>query len=136
MADHYAPHGYHTITPYFTVKDASEFMEFLKKVFHAEELNRGTNENGSITHAEVRIGAAIVEVSEGNDRFPPRTNTLHIFVADTDECYRRALAAGATSLYEPGDMPYGERSGGVEDPFGNHWYIATFQGEEGNGYHE
>jgi len=136
MAGHYTPRGYHTITPFFTVKGASEFMEFLKNAFHAEELNRGTNENGAINHAEVRIGAAIVELSEGNDRFPPRTNTLHIFVEDTDDCYRRAIAAGAASLYEPGDMPYGERSAGVEDPFGNHWYIATFKGGERDSYYE
>ncbi|BAD63954.1 VOC family protein [Paenibacillus septentrionalis] len=135
MAKKIAPHGYHTVTPHFTVRDANQLIEFLKKVFEAEELNRGTSEGGAITHAEVRIGDTIVELSEGNERFPPRTNTIHLFVADSDECYSRAIAAGATSLYEPADMPYGERSGGVEDPFGNHWYIATFTGREGHGYY-
>lgn len=135
MAEKKAPQGYHTITPYFTVIDANKLIEFLKKVFDAEELNRETGEGGSIIHAEVRIGSSIVEVSEGKDRFPPRTNTVHVFVEDTDECYSRAMTAGATSLYEPSDMPYGERSAGVEDPFGNHWYIATFTGRENRGYY-
>lgn len=118
-----------------TVQDADKMIEFLKKVFEAEELNKGTNQHGFITHAEVRIGNTMIELSHANDRYPPRTNTLHVFVGDTDDCYTRALEAGATSLYEPADMPYGERSGGVEDPFGNHWYIATFTGGEGYGYY-
>jgi PhnB protein len=130
-----APHGYHSVTPHFTVNDANKMIEFLKKVFNAEELNRGTGEGGSINHAEVRIGDTIVELSDGNELFPPRPSTLHVFVADAEACYQRAIAAGATSLYEPADMPYGERSGGVEDPFGNHWYIATFTGGEGHGYY-
>jgi PhnB protein len=135
MAGTNSPRGYHTVTAHFTVRDANKLIEFLKKVFGAEELNRGTGEGGSITHAEVRIGDTIVELSDGNDMFPPRTNSLHVFVTDVEECYHRAMAAGASSLYEPADMPYGERSGGVEDPFGNHWYIATFSGGEGQGYY-
>lgn len=135
MAEMNAPHGYHTVTPYFTVQDASKLITFLVEVFDAEELNRAKNEDGSITHAEVRIGNTIVEMSNSSERFPPRTNTLHIFVADIDDCYQRAIAAGANSLYEPADMPYGERSAGVEDAFGNHWYIATYTGEEGKGYY-
>lgn len=135
MAHKHVPRGYQTVTPYFTVKNVNLLIAFMKEVFDAEEVNRGTGEGGSITHAEVRIGDTIVELSEGNDRFPPRMNTLHVFVANTDDCYERAIAAGATSLYEPADMPYGERSGGVEDPFGNHWYIATFTGGEVHGYY-
>lgn len=134
MTAPYAPHGYQSVTPHFTVRDASALIAFLEQVFEARELNRGTEENGRITHAEVQIGNTIIELSDGNDRFPPRESTLHVFVADTDSCYQRAIAAGAESLYEPADMPYGERSAGVQDPFGNHWYIATFQGEEGQGY--
>jgi uncharacterized glyoxalase superfamily protein PhnB len=109
-------------------------IEFVRAAFDAEELRRDTDGSGRITHAEVRIGDTIVELSDGNGKYPPRLNTLHLFVADTDSCYRRAVDAGAASLYEPADMPYGERSAGVEDPFGNHWYIATFLGGEGNGY--
>lgn len=132
----YTPRGYQTVTPYFTVEDAGKMMEFIKTVFGGIEMSRASSEVGTITHAEVRIGATMIELSAGNEKYPPRQNTLHVFVGDVDDCYRRALDAGAISLYEPEDMPYGERSGGVEDPFGNHWYIATFTGEEGQGYYK
>jgi len=134
MAYNHAPRGYHNVTAYFIVKDAAGFIVFLQSVFAAEELSRNTDEGGRVTHAEVRIGDSIVEVSGGSDRFPARQGTAHVFVADTDACYSRALSAGATSLYEPQEMPYGERSAGIEDPYGNHWYLATFLGGEGKGY--
>lgn len=127
----HAPAGYRSVTPYFTVTDANRLIQFLELVFHAEVLNRSTNGVGAVVHSEVRLGDTIVELSDANDRFGPRTNTLHIFVGDTDACYERALKAGAASLYEPADMPYGERSAGIADPFGNHWYIATFTREGG-----
>lgn len=135
MSNRYTPHRFHTVTPYFTVNGADKFIAFLKAVFEAEELNRGLRDDGSVGHLEAKIGDTIVELSDGTERFPARPCTMHIFVADTDACYRRALDAGAVSLYEPADMPYGERSAGIEDPFGNHWYIATFTAGEGKGYY-
>ncbi|QGQ98223.1 VOC family protein [Paenibacillus psychroresistens] len=135
MTEKYAPHGYQSVTPHFSLNNASSLIEFLKKVFGAEELNRAVNDRLEISHAEVRIGNTIIELSDANENYPPRPGTMHIFVGDADECYNRALAAGAKSLYEPADMPYGERSGGVEDAFGNHWYIATFTGGAGKGYY-
>lgn len=135
MSHNAAPQGYQTVTPYFTVQDAGQMIAFMKEAFHATELNRTCREDGTVAHAEVRIGGTIVELSSGSDKYPPRQNTLHLFVEDVDRCYERALNAGATSLYEVADMPYNERSGGVEDPFGNHWYIATFHGGEGRGYY-
>ncbi|MGB7999684.1 MAG: VOC family protein [Anaerobacillus sp.] len=134
MGNNHRPHGYQSVTPYFTVNGAEEFIDFLKKVFEAEELQRGGDDINSIQHAEVKIGDTIVEISEANNDFLPRTNALHLFVSDVDACYKRALEAGCTLLYEVADMPYGERSGGVVDPHGNHWYIATFTGGEGQGY--
>ena len=133
-ASSHKPAGYQSVTPYFTVRDAEGMIAFLRQVFEAEEISRHADEDGRIVHAEVRVGDTIVEVSAGNERFPPRGNSLHVFVEDTDACYRRAIEAGASSLYEPEDMPYGERSGGVEDPYGNQWFIATFLKGEGRGY--
>lgn len=127
----YVPDGYRTVTPYFIVEFAEPFMTFAARAFGAEAMSR-TEKEGRVAHAELRIGDTIIELSEVSGRYPPRTNTLHLFVPDTDACYSRALEAGAISLYEPADMPYGERSAGVEDPFGNHWYIATYAGEAGN----
>ena len=134
MAYNHAPHGYRSVTAYFIVEDAAGFMDYVAKVFDAETLSKSEDAGGRIVHAEMRIGDSIVEVSGGNEQFPPRPGTVHVFVGDTDACYERALAAGAESLYEPADMPYGERSAGIADPYGNHWYLATFLGGEGRGY--
>jgi len=126
MAAPYKPQGYSTVTPYFIVAGADRFIEFLRNGFDAEELERHTRPDGSIQHAACRIGDSIIEIGGGtNEDFPPMNNAIHLFVEDADEVYNRALKAGARSLYEPQNHDYGERSGGVEDPFGNHWYIAT-----------
>lgn len=126
MAKAHKPEGYSTVTPYLIASDADRLIEFLKTGFDAEELERYTRPDGSVQHAACRIGDSVVEIGGGtNEQFPPMRNALHLFVKDADEMYRRALLAGARSLYEPQNHDYGERSGGVEDPCGNHWYIAT-----------
>src|SRR5690606_21937014 len=111
---------------YLIAKGADKLIDFLKQVFDAEELERHCRPDGSIQHAACRIGDSIIEIGGGsNEEFPPMQNALHIYVKNTDDVYKQALAAGAKSLYEPQDHDYGERSCGIEDPSGNHWYIAT-----------
>ncbi|GGB90499.1 VOC family protein [Staphylococcus nepalensis] len=123
------PDGHRTVTPYLIVEEADKFIDFLKHTFEAkEETERFTSSDGVIQHVEICVGDSIIELSEARERFPSMQSALHVFVEDTDSCYKRALEAGATSLYEPQDMPYGERSGGVKDESGNHWYIATSLG--------
>lgn len=125
MSTTYKPQGYSNVTPYFIVTGADRFIEFLRDCFDAEEIEKNIRLDGSIQHAACRIGDSIVEIGECSGRdFPSRQNTIHLFVKDVDEVYNRTLQAGARSIYEPQDHDYGERSGGVEDPFGNHWYIA------------
>ena len=88
---------------------------------------RAETPEGGIPHAQVLIGDSIVALAGGRGRreFPVRPSTLHLYVPDTDALYERALAAGATSIQPPADRPYGDRSAGVTDPFGNRWFIAT-----------
>src|SRR5215510_15708529 len=118
--------GFHSLTPYIIVRGASQFIEFAKQVFGAEEKVRvPAQERSRIMHAELRLGDSMIELSDGNEQHPPRPAAIHVYVPDTDNVYRRALDAGATSLHAVEEMPYGERSGSVKDPFGNHWYIAT-----------
>jgi PhnB protein len=119
------PAGFHTVTPYLIVRGAERLIEFLKQAFGAEEIYRSTQPDGRIGHTELRIGDSMVELAEGNDQWQPMPCALHLYVPDTDATYRRALEAGATSLFEPADTFYGDRSGGVADPSGNQWYIAT-----------
>ena len=94
-------------------------VEFLEKAFGAVHVS------GSMEHAELRLGETIVELSEAHGRWGPTRGAFHIFVSDCDAVYAAALRAGATSIWAPEDKPYGERSAGVTDAWGNQWYIAT-----------
>ena len=121
--------GFHSVTPYIIVRGAAEFIEFAKEAFGAEEkLRVPTSDGKRIMHAEIRIGDSMMELSDGNEQYPPRPASIHLYLPDTDSAYERALAAGGTSLHQVDEMPYGERSGSVKDPFGNQWYIATHHG--------
>ena len=128
MANAYKPDGFRAVTPYLHVQGAAQLIDFMKRAFDAEEVNRTTSDDGVVQHAELQLGDSKLECSEGRDAYPAMPCAIHLYVSDTDACYRRALAAGAASLYAPEVMPYGERSAGVKDPFGNHWYIATWLG--------
>ena len=124
--------GFTTVTPYIRVHEAG-LVEFLAQVFDARETFSGRGGDGGM-HREVRIGDSMVMIGEGGtgggDVMPIRPVTFHVFVKDVDATFKRAIAAGATSLGEPADRHYGERAGFVSDPFGNHWYIATPLGPE------
>ena len=80
--------------------------------------------DGSIHHAEIKIGDSIVMMGEPAEPAKARPSTLYLYVPDVDAAYKAALAGGK-SLMEPADEFYGDRSGGVEDPSGNQWYVAT-----------
>lgn len=121
----YIPEGLRTVNVYLHPKGAEQLIDFMKRAFGAEEVARAHSPDGAIGHAKVRIGDSIIEMGEAHGPWQPKPTTLHLYVPDTDELYRRALDAGATSIMEPKDQPYGDRSGGVRDPFGNQWFIAT-----------
>jgi len=119
------PEGYHTITPFVTVQDADKLIDFLKQVFAATEIERMTNTDGTIKHAEVRIGDSVLMISEARGEWKPMPAAFYLYISDVDAVYQRALAAGATSLMEPTNTFYGNRESGVTDQFGNYWWIAT-----------
>jgi PhnB protein len=115
----FQPDGWHTITPRIIVRDPENLIAFLKTVFSAQgELQPGRP-------AEMRFGDSIVMVSDGGGLRESSTAFLYIYVADVDATYARAMAADATSLEVPADMPYGDRRAMVRDPWGNTWQIAT-----------
>ena len=119
------PMGYHTITPFLSVHGAARLIDFVKQVFEAAEIERMMNEDGTIKHAEVRIGDSILMVSEARGEWQPMPSAFYLYVSDARAVYQRALQAGAISLMEPVDTFYGNRESGVKDSFGNHWWIAT-----------
>ena len=119
------PPGFGTVTPMFRAEGAERLVTFLKEAFGAVEVERTSGPSGEIRHSEIRLGESMIEVSDAHGQWGPTTGGFHLFVENCDAVYERALRAGATTLYTPEDKPYGERSGGVTDPFGNQWFIAT-----------
>ena len=111
------------VTPYITVHQPAELIDFVTQAFGAIEHFRATGSAGGM-HAEVSIGDSIVMIG-GAEHIEPMPTAIHLYVPDVDQAYERALEAGAKSLMPVADQPYGERSGGVEDVHGNRWYIAT-----------
>ena len=123
--DNYKWEGAPTLQPYLHPLRAEPVINFLKRAFGAEELGRHATPDGVIHHTTVKIGDALMEMGEAHGKYEFTPGMFYLYVPDCDAQYRRAVAAGATSLHEPKDQPYGDRSGAVTDPFGNQWYIAT-----------
>jgi PhnB protein len=121
----YIPEGLHTVTAYLHPLRAEPVISFLKRAFGAVELEKYASPDGVIHHAKIRIGDAVLEMGEAHGPYQPMPSMFQLYVPDVDAMYLRAMNAGATSISEPADQPYGVRSGGVRDVFGNQWYIAT-----------
>jgi uncharacterized glyoxalase superfamily protein PhnB len=126
------PEGYRTVTPYLTVADVHAEIAFVQKVFGAEGKIYGLGSQGGF-HSEYRIGDSMVMIGGGGEgttwKGTPVPAALHLYVEDVDEVYKRAIAAGATSLMAPTDQEYQDRDAAVRDSNGNDWYIGTHQGE-------
>lgn len=118
------PKGFGTVTPFLTVADAAKLIDFLKQAFAAQVTFRMDGPDGSVRHAEVKIGDSMVMIGQAPAGQEMRA-MLHLYVPDIDAVYRSAMAAGATSIREPADQFYGDRTGGVRDLCGNQWWIAT-----------
>lgn len=119
------PDGFHSVTPYLIVEGVAGLIDFLKQAFDAVEKERLPGPDGKVGHGEVRIGDSVVMMGEASGEWKPMPGAIYLYVNDTDATYKRALAAGATSLMEPSDQFYGDRNAGVKDPCGNMWWIAT-----------
>jgi PhnB protein len=119
------PEGFRSVTPYFHPHGADRMIDFLKQAFGADEVARYAGPDGSIVHAQVRIGDSVLEMGEAHGPYQPMPSAIYLYVADVDSTYQRALEAGATAAQPPADRPYGDRTAFVKDPFGTTWYIAT-----------
>jgi len=124
MSSH-KPGGYTTVSPYLIVDGASRTIEFLVRVFDAVELRRFPDSTGKLMHAEVRVDDTVVMLADGGAGWPPVASQVHVYVPDVDATYTRALKAGATSVQEPVKKDDADKRGGVKDPGGTTWWIAT-----------
>jgi len=127
------PEGYEGATPYLIIKGAANALEFYKRAFGATEIMRIPAPGGTVGHAEIKIGKAIIMLA---DEFPdmncksPQSYggtpvSIMVYVQDVDAFVKRAVAAGAKELRPVEDKFYGDRAGSLEDPFGHQWHFAT-----------
>ena len=125
MSGSHKPEGYSTVSPYLIVDGASETIEFVVRVFDGVPLRRFADESGKLVHAEVRIDDTVVMVADAVQGWPAVPSHVHVYVADVDATYRRALEAGASSVQEPVQRDDPDKRGGVKDAGGTTWWIAT-----------
>lgn len=127
------PEGYHSVTPYLAVRNATAALEFYQKAFGATELMRMADDRGKIGHAEIRIGDSPIMLADehpdidflGPESRGGSTVSIMVYTEDVDALFRRALEAGATEVRPLKDEFYGDRVGSVRDPFGHIWHLAT-----------
>jgi PhnB protein len=127
------PEGYHTLTPYLIFRGAAEAIAFYTRAFGATETTRVESEGRGIAHAEIRVGDSPImladEAPEMDARSPEGFGgspiSLMLYVEDVDAWFARAVEAGAKVLRPVTDHDHGDRMGGVEDPFGYRWWIAS-----------
>jgi uncharacterized glyoxalase superfamily protein PhnB len=124
----YFSEGAPTIQPYLHPVKCGPVINFLERAFDARETGRATSPEGVVLHTTLKIGDAALEMLDAVGIYQPMPGMFYLYVPDVDATYRRALEAGAASISEPVNQSYGDRSGGVEDPIGNKWYIATHLG--------
>ncbi len=121
------PDGYHSVTPYLLVEGAQSLIDFMKEAFGATERFRMEAPGGKIGHAELEIGDSVIMLADAStsDQGTPMPAMINLYVEDVDKTYQQALEGGATSVREVANQFYGDRNGGVRDPYGNVWWIAT-----------
>jgi PhnB protein len=128
------PDGFHTVTPYLIFKDAAPALAWYERAFGAKELFRKLDDAGKIRHAEMMVGTSPIMLAGEFAEFPEWKSAesrggspvhMYLYVEDCDALFARALAAGAKQLLPMQDQEYGDRQGGLTDPFGHVWYIAS-----------
>ena len=115
------PSQYNRLMPYLIVPNANQFIEFMKEVFGATVQHLTPRSEGIIMHGELRICESVIMFADTTEQFTSRPAGIFIYVESTDETYKKAIAAGATSIMEPMKQPYGYTCG-FHDPFGNDWW--------------
>lgn len=117
--------SYRTVTPYLIVADAEAELRFLQTAFGGVERELHRDDDGTVRHAEIRIGDSLVMLGQSSAEWVALRAALYLWVDDVDATYRRALAAGARSESAPEDKPYGHRNAGVIDANDITWWIAA-----------
>jgi PhnB protein len=120
-----APAGYTTVAPWIVTTDAGQLLDFITAAFEGTELARVPLEDGSIGHAEIRVGDTVLLAFDRRSGWPETPSLLRVYVTDADATMARAVAAGARVVTPPSTHAFGQRVGRVRDPFGNIWWISA-----------
>lgn len=122
----YKPESYNSVSPYFVVDGAQQFIDFVKNLFGAEELRRYDTDDGKIMHDEVRIDDSVIMVGDATADYPANQHMMHVYVPNVDEVFTKALSLGCRAVEAPksrdGDP---DRRGMFADSAGNMWAIGT-----------
>jgi PhnB protein len=120
-----SPAGYTTVAPWIVTDNTGQLLDFVTTVFGGQELGRVPLEDGSIGHAEIRIGDTVLLAYDRRDGWPQLPSLLRAWVSGPDAAMARAVEAGARVVTEPSDSAFGQRGGRVRDPFGNIWWVVA-----------
>lgn len=120
----YVPPGFNTVTPYFCVEKAEDFVRFLVDGLEGVETCRTMRPDGLIANVQVRLGTSTVMVSEATEQYKAMAASYYLYVDDAHASMKRAMDNGASLEMEIADMPYGDRQGGIKDRHGNIWWIS------------
>ncbi|MBK8504305.1 MAG: VOC family protein [Saprospiraceae bacterium] len=126
MSKSFKPTGYNSVSPYFIIDGAQQFIDLMKAIFDAKELRRYDLPDGSIMHAEVQIDDSVVMLGDSSDRFPPVALVLHVYVTNVDEVFKKAIDSGCEIIEQPKERD-GEpdRRATFRDFAGNMWSVGT-----------
>lgn len=119
------PAEYGSITPYLVIPQCAEAIDYYKRAFGAVEVARMPMPDGSIAHAELKIGDSIIMLASGGPGWPSTSSLTCLYVENCDETFVRAVEAGATVIEPVEDKFYGDRAGSIQDPYGQRWSIMT-----------
>lgn len=119
------PEGYHAVTPHLIIRDAARALDFYRDALGGEELFRLPGPDGKLMHASIRVGDSLVMMNDEMEGQSAPQTILHVYTADADALFERAVRAGAKVVMPLDNMPWGDRYGIVADPFGHVWAIAS-----------
>jgi PhnB protein len=130
--ENYIPEGFHALTPMLAIRQADKAIEWYKNALNATEINRLTEPDGKIAHAELKISDAVFMIAEESSDYNKSPDTLggtsiilNVYVPNVDEIFDRSVKNGATIIFPVNDQFYGDRAGRIQDPFGHMWIIST-----------
>jgi PhnB protein len=119
------PEGFHSLTPYLFAKGAVRLIDFISAAFEGEVMFQQKRPDGAVMHATIRIGDSMLMLADPTPEFGAMPSSIYLYVPDCDTVYQRALDCGGVSVFPIMTLPSGERYGGVKDPCGNIWWVAT-----------